>query len=165
MGAPLIIPGVGKPIDKATVAESGVMMQMPMWLGETERDLWLLPFEPQVAVRGRNVITRRTIAKQKERGFGSVKELWTKDDYEITISGLLRDYTKPGVLPSEMITKLDGLCSLKKPLIAQCALLEALGASQVVIESWEFPPTEGIENQMFTIKAYSDQNFQLLIEK
>jgi hypothetical protein len=165
MARPLVIPTPGLAIDRATVAETGVQMQMPFCLGETTRGLWLLPIEPLVAVRGRNVITRRTIAKLKDRSFGSVKELWTKDDYEIIITGMLYDHTKPNELPQQLITRLDGLCSLKKPLYAQCALLEALGASQIIIESWEFPPTPNIGYQAYSIKAFSDQNFNLFIEK
>lgn len=170
---PLTIP-IGLAISKAAVAETGVQMQMPMWIGETNRSLWLLPIEPMVAVRGKNVITRRTIAKHQNskqgngsgnRGYGSVKELWTKDDYEIIISGMLYDHTKPDELPRELITKLDALCSLKKPVYVECALLEILSASQIVIESWEFPPTQGIGYQAYSIKAYSDQNFNLFIEK
>lgn len=160
----LLIP-IGLAISKAAVAETGVQMQMPLWLGETSRNLWLLPYEPQVAVRGKNVITRRTIAKLKDKSFGSVKELWTKDDYEIIISGMLHDHSRPDELPGELITKLDGLCSLRKPLFAQCALLDVIGASQIVVESWEFPPTPGIGYQAYSIKAYSDQNFNLFIEK
>ena len=163
-GQPLVIP-IGKAISRAAVAETGVQMQMPMWLGETPQRLWLLPYEPLVAVRGKNVITRRTIAKLKDKSFGSVKELWTKDDYEIIISGMLHDHSKPDELPRELITKLDALCSLRKPLFAQCALLDVIGASQIVIESWEFPPTQGIGYQAYSIKAYSDQNFNLFIEK
>jgi hypothetical protein len=165
MDQPLVIPTPGLAIDRAAVAETGVQMQMPFRLGATFRSLWLLPLEPLVAVRGKNVITRRTIAKLKDRSFGSVKELWTKDDYEIIITGMLYDHTQPNQLPQEMITRLDGLCSLKKPLYAQCALLEALGASQIVVDSWEFPPTPGIGWQAYSIKAFSDQNFNLFIEK
>lgn len=161
---PLTIP-IGLAISRAAVAETGVQMAMPMWLGETSRSLWLLPYEPMVAVRGRNVITRRTIAKLKDKSFGSVKELWTKDDYEIIISGMLHDHTRPDELPNQLITRLDGLCSLRRPLFAHCALLEVIGASQIVIESWEFPPTKGIGYQAYSIKAYSDQNFNLFIEK
>lgn len=170
---PLNIPlnGGGTPITKATVAQTGVQMQMPFWIGETPQKLWLLPLEPLVAVRGRNVITRRTIAKRKKKdsktkeGFGSIKELWATDDYEVIITGLLRDHTNPNVLPSEMITRLDGLATLGKPLYVRCALLEALGIGQIAVDGWEFEPTPGIEDQFFSLRGFSDQNFNLLIEK
>lgn len=161
---PLIIP-TGVPIDKATVAETGVQMQMPFRLGSTERNLWLLPYEPLVAVRMRNVITRRLIAKMKKGGFGSVKESWAKDDYEILISGMLHNASNPNELPIEQITRLDSLCSSGEPLITDCALLAALGISQIVPENLEFPPTPGIGYQAYTLRAFSDSNFNLLIEK
>jgi hypothetical protein len=37
--------------------------------------------------------------------------------------------------------------------------------TRIAIESYDFPFTKGIENQAFTIKAYSDDNYQLLEEK
>lgn len=166
----LVIPGInGLPIDKATVARTGVQMQMPFRIGETDRSMWLLPLEPLVSVRGRNVITRRTIAKMRasggKEGYGSVKELWTKDDYEIIVTGVLDDHEKRGELPSDPISRLNGLFSLRKPLIIECALLNILGISQIVIESWEFPATPNIEDQAYTFRGFSDQNFNLLIEK
>lgn len=162
---PLFLPTPGIAVDKATVADTGVQMQMPMRIGETEKSLWLLPLEPLVAVRGRNVITRRLVSKYNQQTFGSVKELWTKDDYEIIITGMLYEHTKPDELPAEMITRFNALCSLRKPLIVRCALLEAVGVNQIVIQDWELPPTPGIEFQAFTIRAFSDQNFNLLIER
>jgi hypothetical protein len=174
MATPLKIPidtGGQLPIDKATVAATGVQMQMPFRIGVTETSLWLLPLEPFVSARMSNVITRRTIAKMKQgtngsqSAFGSVKELWTKDDYEIIITGMLNDHTQPDQLPSEVISKLNGLISLGRPLIVECALLTALGVSQIVVQGCEFPATPGIGDQFFTIKAYSDNNFNLLIEK
>ncbi len=167
---PLNIPlnGGGTPITKATVAQTGVQMQMPFWIGANDRELWLLPIEPLVAVRGRNVITRRTIAKKKNKakeGFGSIKELWAIDDYEVVITGMLNDHTRPGELPSEMITKLDGLATLGKPLVVRCALLNALGVGMIAVDGWEFEPTPGINDQFYTLRGFSDQNFNLLIEK
>ncbi len=155
----------GLPIDRATVAETGVVMQMPCRIGDTERTLWLLPYEPKIAVRGKNVITRRMIAKRKEGGYGTVKELWTKDDWEVIIYGTLFDHNRPNELPTEYISKLSSLCSLGKPLIIDNALLAALGIGQIAIADYRFPETPGIGYQNFEIVAYSDSNFNLLIEK
>jgi len=167
---PLIIPTPIPAIDVATVAETGVQMRMPMRLGQTPQGLWLLPYEPLVAVRGRNVITRRTIAKYNKernakRGFGSVKELWTKDDFEVVITGMLHDHARPDELPTAQITRLNDLCSLARPLAVTCSLFEALGIAEMVVDSWEFPATPGIGYQAYSIKAYSDQTFDLFVDK
>lgn len=140
-------------------------MQMPVYIGLTPRELWLLPYEPLVSVRGRAVITRRTVAKLRDQRFGSVKELWTKDDYEITLRGRLHNHENPDQLPADMISRLDGLCSARKPLLIQCELLEVLGCTQVAIESWEFPETPGIGNVNYVIRGFSDNHFNLFIER
>lgn len=155
----------GGTIDKATVAHTGVQMQMPTWIGENERSLWLLPYEPLIAVRGHNIITKRSIAKTKDSSYGSVKEVWTQDDFQILITGVLFDHNRPNEYPREMVSRLSGLMALKKPLYIQNALLDLLGVSTIVVEDWEFPPTANIAYQDFAVRAVSDQNFNLLIEK
>lgn len=162
----LVIPiaGGGK-IDKATVAHTGVQMQMPTWIGDNERNLWLLPYEPLVAVRGRNVVTKRAIAKQQDNSYGTVKEVWTQDDYQVLITGKLFDFARPKEYPGEMVSKMSGFFTMKKPLYIRNELLDLLGISRLVVEDWEFPPTPNIVYQDFAIRAVSDQNFNLLIEK
>lgn len=47
-------------------------------------------------------------------------------------------------------------------LAIDCWLLGNLGINQIAIESWDFPATQGVENQSFTITGYSDFDFELL---
>lgn len=146
-------------IDKATVAKTGVIMKMPVRIGY-RGNMWLLPTEPLVAVRGRNIITRRIIAKK--RGVGSVKEQWATDDYEVILTGTLEDFNITDELPSEMISRLNALYLGKKPVIIDCSLCDALGISLLAIEEIEFPPTKGIHRQDYVIRAFSDEDIELI---
>lgn len=162
---PLVIP-INQPVGGgATVAHTGVAMAMPMRIGASGSSLWLLPLEPLVSVKGSNVITRRMVSKWRKVGYGSVKETWTQNDYEVSIEGVLYDHTQPDNLPSEMISKLQGILTQKKPIIVECDLFSALGLAQLAVFDWDFPATQAIGYQNFIIKAYSDQDFNLLIEQ
>jgi len=128
-------------------------------LSESDNQYWQLPLDPLVSISGKNIIGRRYVAKSKMRG--SIKETWSQDDYEISIAGLLM---------GEITLKEDGVVSkLKKYLEAsepssiKCDLLNnVFEIYTIAIESYDFPFTKGMENQAFTIKAYSDDNYQLL---
>lgn len=146
-------------ISKQTIKETGVIMQMPVSIG-LKGNLWTLPREPLVAVRGRNIITRRNIAKK--RGVGSVKEMWSTDDYEVILTGTLIDADSPDELPTKMISRLNALYQSKKSIIIDCSLLDAIGISMIAIESIEFPPTKGIARQDYIIRAFSDEEHELL---
>jgi len=152
--------GVLKPgISKQTIKETGAIMQMPVSIGY-RGNMWVLPREPLVSVRGRNIITRRNIAKKT--GVGSVKELWSTDDYEVILTGTLVDGEVTDELPSQMISRLNALYQAKKSVIIECALLEAVGVALLAIESIEFPPTKGIGRQEYIIRGFSDEDHELL---
>lgn len=151
-------------IDKATVAETGVIMQMPMRLGY-KGDMWLLPLEPLIGVRGQTILTRRNIAKRK--GIGSVKEIWATDDWEVTIQGTLENLDADE-LPTREITRMKSLylgggdsSKPRRSVIIDCALTDALGIGQLLIVDIEFPPTKTINRQDFLIRALSDEDFDL----
>jgi hypothetical protein len=146
-------------ITKQTIKETGAVMQMPVSIGQRGQ-MWTLPREPLVSVRGRNIITRRNIAKKK--GVGSVKELWSTDDYEVILTGTLVDAGVKDELPTQMITRLTALYQSKKSVIIECALLEAVGIGLLAIESIEFPPTKGISRQDYVIRGFSDSEYELL---
>lgn len=127
---------------------------------QTEREYWKLPIEPVVMVSGRNVVVKGSVLKQSgtigERR-GTVKELWAQDDYEVNISGIF--INEKGVLPEVDIKKLRAYCEAREALEVVSPLLTIFNIEKIVIEEYQFPFTKGIENQMFTIKACSD-NFE-----
>ena len=124
----------------------------------SETDWWQLPIEPVITINGKNTIVKRNVLKvggtAGERR-GTVKELWSQDDYEVNISGLFISKTT-GELPETDIRRLRAYCEAREPLQVQSPLFTLFNIERIVIEDYEFPFTRGMENQMFTIKAYSD---------
>jgi hypothetical protein len=122
-----------------------------------------LPLDPLISVSGKNIIRRRYVAKSKMRG--SIKETWSQDDYEITIAGLLQNNEDPDCVNWEMFRLRDYLEAPESVHIVCDLLNNVFEITRIAIESYDFPFTKGMENQAFTIKAYSDDNYQLLEEK
>ncbi len=118
-----------------------------------------LPFDPIISLSSKNIITRRYVNKPQRRG--SIKERWSRDDWEINISGMLI---------SEDTNELEGYenrllyyCNAKESLKVDCKVLNEFGIEKVSIESYDFPFTKGVNNQAFTLKCYSDNDYTLLI--
>ena len=128
---------------------------------EPEAGGFLLPVDPLVAVNHKNIITRRYVAKSERRG--SIKERWSMDDYEISISGVLME-DKDNTITS-YVQELRRYCEAKESIYVVCDMLNTqYDITRITIESCDFPFTKGAENQMFTIKAYSDDLYDLLTE-
>ena len=91
---------------------------------------------------------------------GTVKEYIGKDDAKITVNGII--VGNNGVYPY------DNVAALKRWLDAPVSKsitawwLENLGISQIVIESYSVPQTEGgISYQLFSFQAISDNPVEL----
>jgi len=146
---------------------SGVPFVLPVsfkFSDEDESRYWTFPIEPIVSIVGKNLITRRNVVKKDEASNlrGSIKERWSQDDYEITIAGVF--ISSDGEYPESEVRRLRTFCEAKKTIDVKCPLFTIFNITKVVISSFEFPFTKGQENQMFTIKAYSDDAHNLLIE-
>jgi Domain of unknown function (DUF6046) len=150
--------------ETATVKTTGVVMQCPVRLGSKadNSDFKTLPLEPMVSVRGRNVVAIRGIAKKV--GGGTVKEKFATDDYEITIVGTL-DSGEKDVYPEEWVSWLKGLCVSGKPILIYSKLTQSLGLLYMTILDWDFPATQGVNWQDFSIRGISDDPFFELIVK
>lgn len=138
----------------------GRPMQFPLRLRleKAGAEGWLLPFEPMISLTGQNVITRRQVNKGRVRG--SIKERWAQDDYSVTIEGILMG--TDGRYPEDDVARLRSFCEAAS-VTALCPLLEIFGISRLVIESWDIPFTSGTNNQNYSIKAYSDDIYKLLL--
>ncbi len=117
------------------------------------------PIDPFISVAFKNIITRRTVAKGSKRG--TVKERWTEDDVDITIVGVF--IGENGEYPQEVKT-LQTLFEKREAIKVTSQFLNEKDIHYIVIDNVSFPHTKGAENQMFEIKAYSDDTFQLLVE-
>ena len=140
----------------------GVPMVMPLrfQLEESGAEEWLFPVEPMISLNGQNILVRRHVSKGTIKG--SIKERWTQDDYTVRIEGILM--SREGKYPEEDVTKLRNFCEAGH-VKALCPLLEIFGISQLAIESWDIPFTTGLTNQNYTITAYSDDIYKLLLSR
>ena len=140
----------------------GVPMAMPLrfQLEESGAKEWLFPVEPMISLNGQNILVRRHVSKGTIKG--SIKERWTQDDYTVRIEGVLM--SREGKYPEEDVTMLKNFCEAGH-VKALCPLLEIFGISQLAIESWDIPFTTGVTNQNYTITAYSDDIYKLLLSR
>lgn len=141
---------------------TGVPMVLPLrfQLEESGAQEWLFPKEPMISVNGQNILVRRNVSKGKIRG--SIKERWTQDDYSVRIEGILMGMD--GKYPEADVAKLRSFCEAGH-VKALNPLLEIFGISQLAIESWDIPFTSGTINQNYTIQAYSDDIYKLLLSR
>jgi len=140
----------------------GVPMVMPLrfQLEESGAKEWLFPVEPMISLNGQNILVRRHVNKGTIKG--SIKERWTQDDYTVRIEGILM--SRDGKYPDEDVATLKNFCEAGH-VKALCPLLEIFGISQLAIESWDIPFTTGLTNQNYTITAYSDDIYKLLLSR
>lgn len=141
---------------------TGVPMVLPLrfQLEESGAQEWLFPMEPMISVNGQNILVRRNVSKGKIRG--SIKERWTQDDYSVRIEGILMGMDSK--YPEADVAKLRSFCEAGH-VKALNPLLEIFGISQLAIESWDIPFTSGTINQNYTIQAYSDDIYKLLLSR
>lgn len=138
-----------------------VQSVMPMCVRKSQGEEWFrLPLEPLVSISGKNTIVRRQVAKSTMGG--TVKECWTRDDYEVTVQGLVVASDEE-TYPEECVRKLIELFGCKHPVEVEQPLLRLFGIGSLAVESVSFPHTKGMNYQNYEIKAYSDSSAQLLI--
>lgn len=141
----------------------GTYFRCPMMLSYPGDDMynpdsWTIPNEPLVGVTGKNTIIRTPILKNRE--LGTMKELWSADDWSIEIKGIL--YTEdPTKLPEAEINRMRWFFEIRRAIEVKSPFLALYGIKYMCIEDIEFPPTPGYNYQAYSIKAYSDKPFKL----
>ena len=157
---PEVVRSMADNLDQAEPqARLGVPCACPLLIrGANEANWWELPIEPVITINGKNTIVKRSVLKvagTKGERRGTVKELWTQDDYEVNISGIfIAD--EEHRLPERDIRRLRGYCEAREPLYVLSDLFTLFNIDRIVIEDYSFPFTHGMQNQMFSIKACSD---------
>jgi hypothetical protein len=137
---------------------SGIREQYPLRFSNPNMIDFAFPIDPFISLSFKNSITRRQVAKGSTRG--TIKESWTQDDVEITISGIF--IGENGNYPEDEVDWLQRYFDLHQSVGVSCDMLNKRDINQIVIESLELPFTKGTQNQAFQIKAYSDDVFHLL---
>lgn len=155
------IPEINLPEEEGYSPETGIVMQCPVRLGlkRDGSDLWTLPIEALVSGRGRKNIIISNVLKKKRQG--SVKELWSIDDYEITITGSLYS-NEEGVYPSEQVARMKKIVESQDIVTIQSLLTDAIGVRYVVAIDWDFPTTKGVEWQDYSVRFLSDVDHELI---
>lgn len=125
-----------------------------------ESDFWEFPLECIFSLKQRNIIVKRTVAKNKGRG--TVKESFTKDDVEITIQGIFFD--RNGEYPDLDLKRLRSYVECGEAIQVECPLFEIYDITHIVIEDCDLPFTKGENIQGFSLKCVSDDLTQLLLE-
>ena len=136
-------------------------------------DRFWIPTDPQINISGGNKIVKREIANGAVAGNGAingtVKELWRSDDYKVTLAGVLMtddnnpqsEYREVG----DQVRAMAELLSAKEALIVTNEVLNnQFGITRLVVDSYQFPATDGTDNQVFTITCYSDESYNLLTD-
>ena len=148
-------------LEEIAVNAKGVPMQSPLSMRLEGEEWWQLPYEPIITINGKNIITKKQVAKGKVRG--SIKERWSQDDYQISINGIFINPEGTGY-PDEDVRELRRLCEAAKVQV-MCPLFEIFSIDQIVIEDFNFPFTSGPNNQAYSITASSDEIYKLLLRK
>lgn len=133
----------------------------------TDDPFFTFPFEPMISITGKNKIVKRSIAKAPNF-IGSIKEYWSQDDYEITITGALYGEQEKGsyqeAYPKEYFEALKNYCTSPTGLEVLCDAFQPLGINFIVIEDFNFPFSKGENVQAYDIKAVSDFSAVFLSE-
>ncbi len=158
-----VITKVENPYDiRQGLSAAGVLHSvMPLRVRSRDSVAWFtLPIEPLVSISGKNTIIRRNVAKGAEKG--TVKERWNRDDYEVTIQGVLT-WGDEGAYPKYYVKNIIDLFEEQQSIEINQDVLAVCGIKYLAIESANFPHTKGLNNQNFEIKGYSDNATNLLI--
>lgn len=129
---------------------------------------WLFPYEPMINISSGNNIIKRNVAKQGDTLIGTIKERWSRRDFEITVTGFLMGSIQTGKVddcfPKEQMRQLFDYLKYSKEFFIDCEPLELLGINKVVVEDYSFPFTKGENVQAYELKLVSDHSYELLIE-
>lgn len=130
---------------------------------------WTFPFEPAINISSGNNVIMRNVAKQGKELIGTIKERWSRKDFEITITGALIGRLLKGnpqeTYPKSQLIQLFEFLKHHKEIYVYCYPLQLLNINKVVILDYDFPFTKGENVQAFSIKCVSDYSYNLLVKK
>ena len=130
---------------------------------------WLFPFEPMINVSSGNNIIKRNVAKQGENLIGTIKERWSRKDFEIQVTGVLMSSLLKGTadqcFPTKQMQDLFRFLINAKEIFVYSHPLDVLRISKVVVEDYSFPFTKGENVQAYDLKLVSDYSYNLLIKE
>lgn len=127
------------------------------------------PYEPLINISSGNNIVKRNVAKQNEKMIGTVKERWSRRDFEIQVTGVLIGSKMVGnaqtAFPRIQMIQLFDYLKHSKEIYVYSYPLSILGINKIVVEDYSFPFTKGENVQAYDIKLVSDYSYNLLIKE
>jgi hypothetical protein len=137
---------------------TGVKAFMPIQIGSL-----VLPNEPTIEIFSRKRIQETEITGNTTRK-GTVKELISTGDYDITIRGIALNYQSVIYYPEDIVKALNDLYLQNQSHEIKCALTQILGVYELVIRSIRLPHTPGKHAQAYELVCVSDEPFELDID-
>lgn len=130
---------------------------------------WTFPYEPMINVSSGNNIVKRNVAKQGKEQIGTIKERWSRKDFDISVTGVLMGSLLKGTVedcfPKKQLAELFQFLINSKEIFVYSPLLEEFGITKVVVEDYSFPFTKGENVQAYELKLTSDDSYNLLIKE
>lgn len=130
---------------------------------------WVFPYEPMINISSGNNIVKRNVAKQGDTLIGTIKERWSRKDFDITITGVLIGSIMQGkpedCFPKDQFIQLFEFLKHSGGLYVYCHPLDLIHITKVVVEDYSFPFTKGENVQAYELKLTSDDSYQLLIKE
>jgi hypothetical protein len=130
---------------------------------------WTFPYEPMINLSSGNNIVKRNVAKQGNNQIGTIKERWSRKDFDISVTGVLMGSELKGTVeacyPKKQLGELFDFLVYSKEIFVYSPLLEIAGVTKVVVEDYSFPFTKGENVQAYELKLISDFSYNLLIKE
>ena len=135
----------------------------------SEKQFYLFPWEPMISIEAKTRTARRYVAKAGSMFVGSIKEVWSMDDYDIRITGAFYGDKLRGkseqTYPIKDMERLRDYLMAGEAIEVRCEPLQILGIHFLTIDSVSFPFTKGENVQAYEIRAWSDSPWSLLYNK
>lgn len=136
----------------------GRSLFMPVQLGGV-----LLPNEPTVSFSTKKKIKETELTGSKRRG--TVKELVSSGDWQITIRGVAVNFDSKDFYPEDIVKSLNELNNREEALEVKCALTSLLGIYRLVIVNFRLLEMVGVQHaQAYEFQCISDEDFILEID-
>ncbi|SHJ76098.1 hypothetical protein SAMN02745146_0098 [Hymenobacter daecheongensis DSM 21074] len=122
-------------------------------------DEWRLPATATAEFRRAKILTKSS----PNAAFGSAKELWAFEDWDITIRGIIL-HEKPNVFPAGELREMLRWEQLVDSIAVGGQMFELLGIKRLVVESLNIGKVAGMPNVVpFQMQCCSDEPLEVSI--
>lgn len=128
-----------------------------------ELEMWQLPNEPIVEIRG----SKRIVETEIDGQDGTFKELYSLGDYQITIRGVAVDEKYDNEdYPEDLVRKLRTIYELKHHLEVSGPLFTLFNIKYLTIKEFNLVPNPGEQSMApYEFIASSDKEYKLTLKK